>query len=188
MAIMGRLQNCEDTSCHPLLIAGIFAELARERLVGELKQMKKRFYDSENLSFTSCEQRRISHAKGVYENLEETTRLSNEIVCAKRQTEKMIEKAMELDLAIFSESGNRGPEDHTFLQNRIRTTGSKIRERLCEINDDYNNMISQCKLLKENIPIILQMVNIDSNKTACLIQYADIARDPNDDSEAGRRN
>jgi ribosomal protein S15P/S13E len=167
--IMHRLQNSGDAVSHPLLIAGIFAELERERLLNRVEGLVDQFLlRTESLCNETRSWRQILNCQGektsdLLQLYNDSRNLVKGLGAVKAQLSKMIDHIQELESfrgqnSHDEKSENRMLKAERQRRRRIKKIGGRIRERLLEISEEYNRKIDDCKMVMEDLTVTTQMV------------------------------
>lgn len=160
--ILARLKNSEDSTCHPLLFPGIFAELERKRQLDLVK------HGLEVLHTTIMGLGRY-HKEWKEDPIEDSQmddaidpwleihHLKNSLEAWKRQLMKIAAHADELSETWFKidSSDSEGIKEEKLM---VRRTGDRIQERILEIIDDYDDKIRECIMIMEGMTLATQMV------------------------------
>jgi len=167
--IIHRLQNSGDAVSHPLLIAGIFAELERERPLNCAEELVDRFLlRTEALSNETRGWRQILNCQG--EKISDLLQLYNDsrnlvkgLGAVKAQLLKMIDHTQELESfrgqnSHDGRSENRMPKVERQRGRRIKQIGSRMRERLLEISEEYDCKMDDCRMVMEDLTVTTQLV------------------------------
>jgi hypothetical protein len=169
--IIHRLQNSGDAVSYPLLIAGIFAELERERLLHRVEGLVDRFLlRTEALCNETRSWRQILNCQG--EKTSDLLQLYNDsrnmvkgLGAVKAQLSKMIDHIQELESFRGQNSHDEKFENRRSKverqrrrRRRMKQIGSRMRERLLEISEEYDRKIDDCRMVMEDLTVTTQMV------------------------------
>jgi hypothetical protein len=168
--IVRRLQNSGETVRYPLLIAGIFTELERERLLDSVEEVVDRFLlrtealGSKTRSWgqmLNCQGEKIGDLLQLYND---SRNLAKGLGDVKSQLLKLLEHIQELESFPRSSNhcggvANQVPEIDE-QKRRIKQTGSRMRERLLEISEEYDRKIDDCKMVMEDLTVTTQLVGV----------------------------
>jgi hypothetical protein len=166
--IVRRLQNSGEAVRYPLLIAGIFTELERERLLDSVEELVDRFLlRTEALSSKTRSWRQILNCQGekvgdLLQLYNDSRNLAKGLGDVKTQLLKLLEHIKELESfprpnTHCGEFENQEPEMDE-QKRRIKQTGSRMRERLLEISEEYDRKIDDCKMVMEDLTVTTQLV------------------------------
>ena len=154
---------------HPLLIAGIFAELERERLLNRVEGLVDRFLlRTEALCNETRSWRQILNCQGektsdLLQLYNDSRNLVKGLGAVKVQLSKMIDHIQELESfrgqnPHDEKSENRMLKVERQRRRRIKQIGGRIRERLLEISEEYDRKIDDCRMVMEDLTVTTQMV------------------------------
>lgn len=165
-----RLNNCEDATCHPLILLGIFAEVERRRqislvdkgsldflsAVSSLNSTNHQLDDSEYASpvASSAGSRDNSLAIDPWLKL---SHLKNGIQNWKDQLLKMVAHADELNESYFKSDSNSTVAVNE-LRSQMRRIGGRIKDRLEDIIRDCDEQMRKCQTNLDGIILADQMV------------------------------
>jgi hypothetical protein len=162
--ITGRIENSEDTSGHPLLLPGILAELEHTRQIqlveeshGELLNNVLSLSDQGDISLTSD----VDHGHYSIESWLRVSHLRTGLENWKVQLRKMIEHCDELSEACFksAQAIDSQTREEELFKSRMRNTGQRIKERLLEIIDAYDDKIHDCTMVMDGMTLATQLVS-----------------------------
>jgi len=167
--IIHRLQNSGDAVSHPLLIAGIFAELERERLLNRVEGLVDRFLlRTEALCNETRSWRQVLNCQGektsdLLQLYNDSRNLVKGLGAVKAQLSKMIDHIQELESfrgynSHDEKSVTRMSKVERQRRRRIKHIGSRMRERLLEISEEYDRKIDDCRMVMEDLTVTTQMV------------------------------
>jgi len=183
-AIETRLRSAGRHTDHPLLIAGIFAELERQRLIAATDSLVDRFalsssaisggapFDPNSARiqeyFSICLKSRnlVDQIRAVKRQL---AVFSSELDLLERQWRSQLsqrkkstatksglgEKDYKKEGVATSRDGDEG------WINRVKSaveTGKQIKRRLADINVEYDDKIDECEMIAQNLPLAMQTV------------------------------
>lgn len=147
-----RLRNAEQNVCHPLLLVGIFAELERARQLAlvnrnfdKLLDIASRLSQNEKVIDTS-----IDPWLDIYY-------LKIALQSWKKQLQKVVDHVEELSAMWCERTGHNEETSGTF-QSKAQDAGIRIKERLLEIMDDYDEKISECEMITEGMTLANSLV------------------------------
>jgi hypothetical protein len=167
--VIHRLQSSGDAVSHPLLIAGIFTELERERLLSSVEALVDRFLlrteaiSNETRSWRqvlNCQGEKISDILRLYND---SRNLVNGLGALKAQLLKMIEHTQELENfhgpnSVGEGFRNRERNVEKERERQIKQTGCRMRERLLDISEEYDRKIDDCRMVMEDLTVTSQIV------------------------------
>jgi hypothetical protein len=166
--IVHRIQNSGEAVSYPLLIAGIFAELDRERLLESVEKLVDRFLlCTEALSSKTRSWRQILNYHGekigdLLQLYNDSRNLAKGLGDVKTQLLKLLEHIQELESFPRPNAHCGNFEDQVpeidGQRKRIKQTGSRMRERLLEISEEYDRKIDDCKMVMEDLTVTTQLV------------------------------
>ncbi|TRX87790.1 hypothetical protein FHL15_011312 [Xylaria flabelliformis] len=167
-AILARLHNSEDATCHPLLLIGIFTELERKRQLNLVQDGLDALHDTIlNLSISSDESgtvggdRELStiHAIDPWLNIHN---LKNSLESWKEQLAKFAAHIDELSETWFNLLPS-DPDDERAEKCQLREVGKRIKERILEIVYDYDAKIRECVMIMEGMNLATQLALARAN-------------------------
>ncbi|KAF3802823.1 hypothetical protein GCG54_00000190, partial [Colletotrichum gloeosporioides] len=142
-----RLRNAEGNVCHPLLLVGIFAELERARQFALVDHNFDKLLDiASQLS---------QNEKDVHGSIEpwlDIYYLKIALQTWKKQLQKVVDHVDELSAAWRVGVGQTA-ETCAAFQSKAQSAGSRIKERILEIMDDYDEKISECEMIIEGMTL-----------------------------------
>jgi hypothetical protein len=155
-AIETRIRAAEDTTDHHLLLPGVFAELERERLLGLVEDLVDRFTLASDIFKNS---RWDQDGKKMQDYLSiclQCRSLMHHIHAVKRQLRAFID---EID-TLQREWELTPPACHrdTDKRQRVLATGQRIKRRLQDIVDEYDDKIDQCETMTQDLSLAMQTV------------------------------
>jgi gas vesicle protein len=162
--IVNRITNSEDAVCHPFLIVGLFAELEKKRLSKALDRVDEDYFRrtrrisaGTNLGsdISRLQDDDISELRGM---CDESESLATEMKAVKRQLEKMVNEANDFDAYISSISSDDAVTLAAKTQKHLGSVGKRIKARLREIMDEYDNKIDHCQAIMNQMTINMQTV------------------------------
>lgn len=169
--IIARLRRAGNAVAHPMLIVGIFAELARKRLFSLVDDLVETFLQrTEALGNKGRAWRQILNSEGekpgdllqIYNDSRSRIRALN---IAKVQVSKMIAHSEELaaEIGVGKAGGDQKRKtDSAYLEYERQTmldqADRQIRERLDELLDEYDRKIEDCRMVQEDLSAATQMV------------------------------
>lgn len=170
-AIIKRLELATSEAAHPLLMTGIFAELERTRHVhvveATIDELETRIFE---LDVPSGDMDGIPDAETETRNQEkrsawlDTTYLRNGLVSWNTQLAKIGRHAEELTETIFQpghpgiESSREIDPDRELIKEKMRRTGYKIKDRIQDIIDEYDDKIRDCTMRVDGMAMATQWV------------------------------
>jgi len=161
--IWRRVWSAGDHADHPLLVIGIFMELDRERLIGMAESLADKFTLGsdilENKSWDSTNPK----MQGYLEVCLRSRTLVDYIRAAKRQLAKVLVEIDELE-RVWRQSKHSGPNAKTKAEKekrqrkiaRMLDTGDKMKQRIREMLDEYDDKIDECKKMAQNLSLAMQ--------------------------------
>lgn len=167
--VIHRIENSGEAVCYPLLIAGIFAELERDRLLDHVEGLVDRFLlRTEALGSETRSWRQIMNCQGektsdLLQLYNDSRTLANGLGAVKAQLLKMVEHIQELESFYgqdrhLRKCENLVPNIDEQVRRRIRQTGCRMRERLLEISEEYDRKIDDCKMVMEDLTVTTELV------------------------------
>jgi len=181
--IVARLRAAGDYIYHPLLIAGIFAELERQRLIAAADNLVDRFASSSiTISGDTQWDPNSSRIKEYFSTCLKSRNLVDQIRAVKRQLASFVAEVDGLERQwrsqlsrskkIKSDSGaktatDKYDEKRVLIQEENWTerikgvieTGRRIKSRLADINVEYDDKIDECEMIAQNLPLAMQTVS-----------------------------
>jgi len=154
---------------HPLLPAGIFAELERERLIAAAEDLVDKFARCSNFSENTKWNPNSSQIGDYFAICVKSRNLVDQIRAVKRQLISFVEELGVLDEQWRFQLHRYHPDignlsDQTSekkrpnqLQNALET-GERITRRLTEIAVEYDDKIDECEMIAQNLPLAMQTV------------------------------
>jgi hypothetical protein len=162
--IRSRIATATDTELqHPLLAAGIFAELDRERLI----EIADELIDSFTLRSEVLDSRYLTpelHAGGpkARENLALCLRSRNlvdHMKSVKRQLAKLVLHIDKLDGWIELKKSDGNAPFNAEARQQLKKSGEKIKVRILDMIDEYDDKIDECKLMDKSLSLVMQTVS-----------------------------
>ena len=163
--IWRRVWLAGDHADHPLLVVGIFMELDRERLIGMAESLADKFTLGsdilENKSWDSTNPK----MQGYLEVCLRSRTLVDYIRAVKRQLAKVLveidglerfwrqSKHMVSNARTKAEKGKRQRKITRMLE-----TGEKMKQRIHEMLDEYDDKIDECRKMAQNLSLAMQSV------------------------------
>ncbi|KAJ0168064.1 hypothetical protein CTA2_10433 [Colletotrichum tanaceti] len=167
--IENRLNNCEDATCHPLILSGIFAEVERRRqlrlvdegtaefldAVSSLNNTKNRLFGNGDIlgSVSSARSRDDSSAIDPWLKI---SHLKNGMQSWKDQLLKMVAHADELNESYFKPDAG-SPVAVNEFRSHMRRIGGRIKDRLEDIIRDCDEQMRKCQTNLDGIILADQM-------------------------------
>ncbi|KAH7311521.1 hypothetical protein B0I35DRAFT_438228 [Stachybotrys elegans] len=156
--IQRRLEAAGEAIEHPLLTVGIFVELERERLVKIAEDLADQFtLSSEILQDKSWSPETNMKGSKLQEYLAlclQSRNLVDHIRAVKRQLCKITEQVDEMTAWINSMSGS----DTQQFATSIEITGVRIKKRIQDVVDEYDDKMDECRMMSENLSLAMQTV------------------------------
>lgn len=171
--VEGRLRISEETLYHPLILPGIFAEVERRRhfeLVQRSLNQQVQFVS--NLLNNANSGGGELTAQDSVDLWLRTRHIHNGLQNWVQQLRRMIAHANELSTTLFREEPvgfNGGVETvrapapvvlDTQVRESMRRAGTRIRERLVEIVEEYEEKIRECDMIMAGMTMAAQLVRI----------------------------
>jgi hypothetical protein len=143
---------------HPLLLAGIFAELERQRLIAAADGLVDRFAISSN-AITQVAQwdPNSLQIRDYFAICLESRNLVDHFRAVKRQLGSFLEEVEALKQ--FWEYGE--PAGECDCECRARSaveTGRRIKRRVMDIMVEYDDKIDECEMIAQNLPLAMKTV------------------------------
>ncbi|KAH6632299.1 hypothetical protein F5144DRAFT_247604 [Chaetomium tenue] len=165
--IWRRLWLAGDHTDHPLLVVGIFMELDRERLIGMAESLADKFTLGsdilENKSWDSTNPK----MQGYLEVCLRSRTLIDYIRAAKRQLAKVLVEIDGLE-RLWRQSNPKRTVSRARLKaekgkrqrkiKRMLETGEKMKQRIREMLDEYDDKVDECKKMAQNLSLAMQSV------------------------------
>lgn len=186
-SIAARLENSESASYHPMLITGILAEMERDRHIGLVERhvysLLDRVYALSNEGAIS-ENSKLGPEHYPINSWVRVSQLRKGLLTWKGQLRKMIDHIAELEDNIKARGG-RGEGDG-FESEGTRSSsrefspswrgpclraGRRIRKRLLEIVDEYDEKIRECSIVIDGVSLAAQMVGSLASHGCWLVHY-----------------
>ena len=145
---------------HPLLLAGIFAELERQRLVAAADDLVDRFAAS---SYAITEvTRRAPNSLQIRDYSAiclESRNLVDHFRAVKRQLGSFLEELEGLERCWVTVSDEGSAEEGRKRRAKGAVeTGKRIRRRVVDIMVEYDDKIDECEMIAQNLPLAMQTV------------------------------
>ena len=156
------MEDCREAVCYPLLIAGIFAELERERLVARVEDLLDRFtLRTEMLGDDTRGWRQVLNGQGekmsdLLSLYYDSRGLERGMRAVKAQLSKMLQHIEELQNKYHPKESIPKEEEEKWIN--FRNTGIRIQERLLEICEEYDRKIDDCNMIMEDLTMTTQLV------------------------------
>ena len=166
--ISGRLENAEDSICHPLLLVGIFAELERTRQISlVIKGLEGLLKTVSSLSRHGTEWEDIAgDGDDAIDPWLLIHYLKNGLENWKEQLKKMVAHVEELSDIADPDFGQATDDNNdpvkaaeNAYRDKIRKTGKRIGERLAEIVCNYDEKIRECTMIMDGMTLATQLVS-----------------------------
>lgn len=169
-----RLKRCNYVVHHPLAIPALFCDIERKRQFDLVDPITRKLSDralkiakpqrpgSPSLNLSRNNSTAWAQETGVQEDSEdlmslwlEASDLKRGLQTWKRELEKLIVHSDELG----QDRPQKGPEGSEDLeQRRFKDAGKRIRERLVELNGEYDEKIRQCADIIDGMVLAAQLV------------------------------
>ncbi|WQF78785.1 hypothetical protein CDEST_03799 [Colletotrichum destructivum] len=170
-----RLNNCEDATCHPLILLGMFAELERRRqislvdkgsldflsAVSSLNSTNHQLDDSEYASPVASSAGSHDNSLAIDPWLK-LSHLKNGIQNWKDQLLKMVTHADELNESYLKSDPNSTVTVNEF-RSQMRRIGGRIKDRLEDIIRDCDEQMRKCQTNLDGIILADQMAHTQAN-------------------------
>lgn len=172
-SIAARIENSESASYHPMLIIGIVAEIERDRhmhlVERQVESLLKRVYALSNeAEISENSQLRAEHYP--IDSWVRVSQLRKGLLTWKEQLLKMIDHIAEFEAEVTRVDRNiklkmKGEEatakacsiDSSWRDPCLRS-GRRIRKRLIEIVNEYDEKIRACSIVIDGVSLAAQMV------------------------------
>ncbi|KAK0725507.1 hypothetical protein B0H67DRAFT_659078 [Lasiosphaeris hirsuta] len=162
-AIEKRIWAAGDCTDHPLLLTGILAELEREKLVNMAEDLVDQFtLGSDVLENKSWDPNSPKMQQYLAICLQ-SRGLADQIRAVKRQIFKLIAETEMLERQWKQDSTSDSSCQDSGKQRRLIGTGQRIKERLQDIMNEYDDKTDECKMMANNLSLAMQSA---SNKNA----------------------
>ncbi|KAK0610877.1 hypothetical protein B0T14DRAFT_570807 [Immersiella caudata] len=164
-----RLRSAGRYMSHPLLLAGIFAELERERLIAEVDGLVDKFAASSSIPEDAKWDPNSTQIRDYFTNCIKSRNLVDQIKAVKRQLVSFLEELAVLDAqwqeeletlppkAPFDDEKRQPNDTRQRLHNALET-GQRIKRRLSDISVEYDEKIDECEMIAQNLPLAMQTV------------------------------
>ncbi|KAK3346876.1 hypothetical protein B0T25DRAFT_462354 [Lasiosphaeria hispida] len=166
-AVEKRIRAAGDGTDHPLLVTGILAEIERERLINMAEDLVDQFtLGSDVLETKSWDPNspKLQHYLAI---CFQSGGLADQIRAVKRQIVKLIAEVetLEREWTGNHDSTNYCQRSGNFIleQQPLLDTGQRIKQRLQDIMNEYDDKIDECKMMAHNLSLAMQSA---SNKNA----------------------
>jgi hypothetical protein len=163
---------------YPLLIVGIFTEIERERLLNRAEELVDRFLlRTEALSSETRSWKQILNRQGekigdLLQLYNDSRNLAKGLSDVKTQLLKLLEHIQELESSPRPIIHCGGFENRVLeideQRRRITQIGSRMRERLLEISEEYDRKIDDCKMVMEDLTVTTQLVCVFHTICYCI--------------------
>ncbi|KAM4054354.1 hypothetical protein HRG_005236 [Hirsutella rhossiliensis] len=183
--VIARLCNADDPVFHPMVLPTIFAEMERNRQIALVREittsLAERVYNTGVGTDDTChEQSRDGfsapaspqHLRPIGDVIflwTETGHLRDGLNAFKRQMEKMIEHLDELAVALFQPEGGTNAQtagttcDVERQKLCLKDSGGRIKMRLRELVDEYDEYILRCTTVMDGMNLATQLQISKSN-------------------------
>lgn len=163
--IWRRVRLAGDHADHPLLVVGIFMELDRERLIGMAESLADKFTLGSDILENESWDSTNPKMQGYLEVCLRSRTLVDYIRAVKRQLAKVLveieglerlwrqSKHMVSNARTKAEKGKRQRKITRMLE-----TGEKMKQRIREMLDEYDDKIDECKKMAQNLSLAMQSV------------------------------
>jgi hypothetical protein len=163
--IWRRVSSASDHADHPLLVVGIFMELDRERLIGMAECLADKFTLGSDILENKSWESTNPKMQGYLEVCLRSRTLIDYIRAVKRQLTKVLVEIDELE-KLWRQSkhtrsnDNANPKAEKEKRQRKITgmleTGEKMKQRIREMLDEYDDKIDECKKMAQNLSLAMQ--------------------------------
>ncbi|KAI5460791.1 hypothetical protein BGZ63DRAFT_414903 [Mariannaea sp. PMI_226] len=180
--IVNRLAATRQEANHPLLMAGIFAEFERARHMKLVRStvatLETHIFDIDHHYDDTSESRRVRRDE---RNMAKRTAwldanyLRNGLVSWRTQIEKMMNEVDQIETMerdAISRSEGAGRLDLTASHVRV-ATGRKVKGRLSEIHEEYEDWIRDCTMRVDGVAMATQWAQGDTNVEIALATKSD---------------
>ncbi len=162
--IIKRLCSASSEATHPLVMPGIFAELERNRhvhvvektishLETQILELEFQQADMDGPPDRDAENRNYQKREAWLD----TAYLRNGLINWKTQLGKMAEHMDELQGNVFKDLGHSDTKRHEF-NSHMRRTGGKIKARILELSEEYDEKIRDCTMRVDGMAMATQWV------------------------------
>ncbi|KAH6856098.1 hypothetical protein B0I37DRAFT_366552 [Chaetomium sp. MPI-CAGE-AT-0009] len=165
--IWRRMSSASDHADHPLLVVGIFMELDRERLIGMAECLADKFTLGSDILENKSWESTNPKMQGYLEVCLRSRTLIDYIRAVKRQLAKVLVEIDELE-KLWHQSKHTGSNENANptadKEKRQRKTsgmlqtGEKMKQRIQEMLDEYDDKIDECKKMAQNLSLAMQSV------------------------------
>lgn len=162
--LIKKLKRTSREHFHPLVMAGIFFELERERLEECVDQLLDDFALNSSeispLDLSMGKREMIGYLKKCYRSRE----LGNEINSLKRQLKRLIDEITVLDetIEIHIQKDKCSEVAAQHGQQQLKRAGRRIKGRLEEMCDVLDDKIDSCNVTIENMSLTMQTVSTET--------------------------
>jgi hypothetical protein len=162
LSLEKRVKAAGHAANHPLLLVGILAELERERLVGIADDLIDKFtLRSEILENIYWNPQQDMNSQKTQEYLAlclQSRSLVDHIRAVKRQLVKFLEAIDGVSTWMESPTSQVNYDYEKSLS--LNETGKRIKKRIEEIVDEYDDKIDECNMMTENLALTMQTVRL----------------------------
>ncbi|PHH71449.1 hypothetical protein CDD80_5278 [Ophiocordyceps camponoti-rufipedis] len=163
--LTSRLSHAEDRILHPMILPTIFAEMERNRQIALVDNATRRLAQrvceigSEAAPDSRPEDdRKRAPQENVIDLWMETSHLRDSLGAFRRQIENMVEHMDELDATLFGDIPKLVMSADDMERNlSLRNSGVRIRSRLRELLDEYDEHIRRCTTLTDGMNLAAQL-------------------------------
>jgi hypothetical protein len=162
-----RLRSAGRYMSHPLLLAGIFAELERERLIAAVDALVDKFALTSNITEQAKWDPTSTQIRDYFTTCIQSRNLADQVKAVKRQLVPFIEELTVLDNQLHEDlqyvgfgaksKRPRAEDEKQRLLNALET-GQRIKRRLSDISVEYDDKIDECEMMAQNLPLAMQTV------------------------------
>ena len=161
--IIESVRLAKNNLSHPLLIAGIFAGLERDRLVQRAEDLVDRFTLGADMLESKPWSPNWTSGSGKWQEYLsiclQSRSLADQMRAVKQQLAKLSDQLEELEDWVPRQGGEgRSCEERKAAQSR-RKTSIIMKRRLREIIDEYDDKIDECMMMVGNMSIAMQTVH-----------------------------
>ncbi|KAK4447304.1 hypothetical protein QBC34DRAFT_409826 [Podospora aff. communis PSN243] len=160
-----RLRSAGRYMSHPLLLAGIFAELERERLIAAVDALVDKFALTSSITEQAKWDPTSTQIRDYFTTCIQSRNLADQVKAVKRQLVPFIEELAVLENQFHEElkyvrvgvDNDMAEAGKQRLLNALET-GQRIRRRLSDISVEYDDKIDECEMMAQNLPLAMQTV------------------------------
>jgi hypothetical protein len=168
--VITRLTSSDETVFHPMILPAMFAEMERNRRIPLVREsssaLAQRLFESRVLDSSDTDQGAVQDSDNSIILWGKVSDLRNGMVSFKRQMEKMVEHIDELEDTLFSPSRDRASCTANVHANSLvehgkslRNSGIRIKTRLYELIDEYDEYIRLCATIMDGMVLSTQLVS-----------------------------